>query len=206
MVRRVFMSLLAIVALLLGGQAVAEAAPLRPLWLANYTVSVWAPVAPASQCDYNWINCGTVAVQATFAGVDRASWRPTGDPMGPEGNLSGTVQVSREYGCQNAAGKRLRSYDRTVTETAYLNTRRGTGFTFPRTGDTVTATTYAFLSDRQPGNCPAGTTAMTYKIVAKQTRLELSSYLNGVTSGTYVAPARGVWVGAVPTPTPGATP
>lgn len=203
MIRRILVCLAAIAALLIGGPAVADAAPLKPLRLADYTVSVWAPVAPTTRCDYNWIDCGAVQITATFAGLTQASWLPPGDPAWREGDLSGTVQVSRDYGCQNPAGKRLRAYDRTVTETAFLDTRRGMGFSFPRDVDTVTATTYAFLIDRQPGNCPAGTTAMTYRIQARNIQLQLSSYINGVAaSGTYWAPKRGEWIGAVPTPTP----
>lgn len=202
MVRRVFMSLLATVALLLGGQAVAEAAPLRPLYLASYTITAGAPQAPATVCDYNWIMCGYVSVQATFAGLDRASWRPTG-PAGPEALLNGTVQVSRGYGCADSAGQRLRRYDRTVTETASLGLRRGAPVQFPRQGDTLTATTWAFLSDAQPGNCPAGTTPTMYKLVANNVHLELVSLVTEST-GSYRAPGRSQWTGAVPTPTPGA--
>jgi len=203
MIRRALAASAAIMGLLLGGVGVgvAEAAPLKPLRLASYTVAVLPPVAPAFACTYNFINCGFVAVTATFSGLDRAPWRPTDDQPGPpQGNLSGTTDVSRVYGCADAAGKRLRSDDRTVTETVNLNTRQGTGLRFPATGDTVTATTYAFLDDHQPGQCPAGTTAMTYKIVASHTRLELDSYLDGFATGTYRAPARAQWIGAVAAP------
>lgn len=200
MIRRVFVSLAATAALLLGGMGVAEAAPLKPLSLAKYTITAGAPEAPATVCDYNWIMCGYVSVEATFGGLNRASWRPTDGDGGPELSVNGTAQVTREYGCQNAAGKRVRKYDRTVTETAGLGLRRGFPISFPRTGDTVTATAWAFLADRQPRNCPAGTTAMMYRLVAKHVHLELTSYVNGAT-GTYSAPGRSQWIGAVPTPT-----
>lgn len=202
MTRRVLVSLAATLALLLGGTGAAEAARLRPLWLANYTITAGAPDAPATQCDDNWIMCGYVSVEATFAGLNRASWRPGPDvPPRPEASLDGTVQVSREYGCQNSAGKRLRTYDRTVSETANLGLRRGIPISFPREGDTVKATTWAFLADRQPRNCPAGTTPMMYRLTAKNVTLKLTSYVNGTTTGSYRAPGRSVWVGAVPTPT-----
>lgn len=183
----------------------AQAAPTpKKLTLNSYTVTITPPESPATVCDYDRINCGYIAVSATFAGLDRFS-RPTGEVGPPEGNLSGTVEVTRVYGCQNADGKRLHRYDTTVSETAQLNTRRGTGLRFPRTGDTVSSTTYAFLDDRQPGNCPAGTTPTTYKIVAKQVRLELDSYVDQIPGGSYRAPYRGQWTGAVPTPTPAAS-
>ena len=118
----------------------------------------------------------------------------------------GTTQVARTYGCQDASGKRLRSYDRTVAETVELDTRRSSGFFFPPTGDTVEVYTFGYLTDGQPGNCPAGTTAMTYKIVAKQTRLQLISSIDAIAGRTYCAPARAQWVGAVPAPAPVLTP
>lgn len=203
MIRRVLVCVGVVAGLVIGGGSVAQAAPLKPLRLANYTVAVLPPVAPAFACTYNFINCGFLAVTATFSGLDRATWRPTDDRPGPpQGNLAGTAQVSRTYGCANADGKRLRGYDRIVTETVGLNTRQGTGLRFPASGDTVTATTYAFLDDRQPGNCPAGTTAMTYKITAHHTALQLDTYLGNPATGTYRAPARAQWIGAVPTPVP----
>lgn len=180
--------------------AAATPAP-KKLSLSSYTVTIGAPDAPATVCDYNQIHCGSVAVQATFAGLDRLP-RPAGEVGPPEAGLYGTVQVTRVYGCQNDAGKRLHRYDTTVTETATMNTRRGSGLKFPRTGDTVTATTYAFLADAQPGNCPAGTTPMIYKLVAKKVTLELDSYVDEIPDGSYRAPYRGQWTGVVPTPTP----
>lgn len=203
MFRRFFACAALTAALAIGTPAVAEAAPVKPLRLASYTVRVLPPVAPAFACTYQLINCGYVEVNATFSGLDRASWRPTDDEPGPpQGNLSGTTRITRVYGCANAAGKRLRSYDRTVTETVDLNTRQGSGIRFPGSGDTFTRTTYAFLDDNQPGNCPAGTTATTYKIVASHTQLELDVYINDFAVGTYRAPGCGKWIGAVPTPVP----
>ncbi|WP_111766226.1 hypothetical protein [Nakamurella deserti] len=202
-----------IAALLLGvvAPAAAEAAPApapapapAKLTLASYTASVAAPEAPAELCDYNFLQCGYLTVEATFSGLDRFP-RPAGEVGPPEGGLSGSAEIRRTYGCAAETGKRLHRYDTTVTETVGLNTRRGTGFTVPRTGDTLTATTYAFFDDRQPGNCPAGTTATTYKIVAKKIELELDFYVDGLPAATYKAPARAQWVGAVPTPTPAAS-
>ncbi len=209
MMRRVLGSLGLSMVLAVTVQSVAQAAPtsaantLTPI---SHTLKVQPPDAPASVCDYNQINCGFVVVQVTFAGLDSNASRPTEPGYGPpEGNLSGTVDVTRVYGCQNANGKRLRTYDRTVVETVTLNTRRGSGFRFPRTGDTVTATTYAFLGDRQPGNCPAKTTAMMYKLVARHVQLELDSYVPGITGSTTPVKSRHAWSGAVPTPVSAAT-
>lgn len=47
---------------------------------------------------------------------------------------------------------------------------------------------------------------MTYKIVAKQTRLQLISSIDAIAGRTYCAPARAQWVGAVPAPAPVLTP
>lgn len=181
-------------------QPAAEAAAPQPkrLTLSSYTVTVMAPDGPATVCDYNQTHCGYIAVQATFSGLSRVSL-PV--PGGYEAGLGGSIEVTRVYGCQDARGKRLHRYDFTVSQTEGMNTRRGMPFQFPRTGDTVSATTYAFLTDNQPNNCPAGTTAMIYKITAKQARLDFSSYLPEIPSGTYRAPSRAQWVGAVPTPT-----
>lgn len=198
MIRRILLSLLATIALLVVGASVAQAAPLKPLHLATSTITTGVTEYPVPTCDYNFFSCGYVSVQATFAGLNRASWRPTG-PEGLEALLNGTVEVSRDYGCADSSGKRLRQYNRTVKETASLGLRRGAPISFPRTGDTVTATTWAFLSDAQPGNCPAGTTPTMYKLVAKQAKLELVSLVTD-TTGTYRAPGRSVWVGAAATP------
>lgn len=199
MIRRTLLSLLATIALLLGGASIAEAAPLKPLYLAKSTISTGVTDYPVPVCDYNFFSCGYVSVEATFAGLNRASWRPTGSD-GLDALLNGTVDISRQYGCADNTGKRLRAYDRTVNGTASLGLRRGAPVSFPQEGDTVTITTWAFLSDAQPGNCPAGTTPTMYKLVAKHAKLELVSLATG-TTGTYCAPGRSQWVGAAPTPT-----
>lgn len=197
MIRRILLSLLATIALLLGGATIAEAAPLKPLYLANSTISTGVTEYPVPTCDYNFFSCGYVYVQATFAGLNRASWRPTEE--GLDALLDGTVEISRDYGCADSTGKRLRKYDRTVNGTASLGVRRAMPVSFPKEGDTVTITTWAFLSDAQPGNCPAGTTPRLYKLVAKHAKLELISLVTQST-GTYRAPGRSVWVGAAATP------
>lgn len=187
-------------------QAAAAPAPvpaaptLKTVSLHSYTVTVGEPYAPATACDDGQINCGYIEIQATFAGLSKLA-RPATPASPREGNLSGTVEVLRTYGCQDAAGKRLASYDTVVAESAYLNTRRSSGLSFPRTGDTVSATTYAFLTDAQPGNCPAGTIAMTYKILPRNIQLALESTVKEIPGGSYRAPTRSKWIGAVPAPT-----
>lgn len=200
--RRSLATFVAVLAVSLFAPAMAEAAPApKKLTLATYTATVGAPNAPAEVCDYNQINCGLLAVEATFTGLDRFP-RPTGEVGPPEGGLYGSAEIRRTYGCASETGKRLHRYDETVTETVGLNTRRGTGFRVPRQGDTLgPVTTYAFFDDRQPGDCPAGTTPMTYKIVASKISLELDFYVDGLPAADYKAPARAQWVGAVPTPT-----
>lgn len=176
------------------------------LYLTEYTISLVGPKAPAHNCDtFGW-DCGYVAVTATFGGLNRLSTRPQFVEGAMHARLMGTVQVSRTYGCQSATGFRRHGFDRTVTESVRLDNRRGIGFAIPPDGDTVGSVTFGYFPDRQPGNCPAGTTAMTYRIVAKQTRLELNSYVDQIASHTYGAPGRGQWIGAVPTPDPILTP
>ena len=83
----------------------AEASRPRPLTLQSYVVSVGAPNSPASICDQgSWLNCGFVSVAAKFAGLDGRP-RPA-EPGAPNGNLTGSVHVSRTYGCQQGT-KRL---------------------------------------------------------------------------------------------------
>lgn len=134
MVRRILVAAGLVVAVMLAGQSAVRAAPpsAKSLWLANYTVSVGPPSAPVDECIYSTFSCGVVVVRATFGGLKRISGRPPGGSPGPsEGNLMGTTQVARTYGCQDASGKRLRSFDRTVAETVELDTRRSSGFLYP---------------------------------------------------------------------------
>jgi hypothetical protein len=180
--------------------AAAAAAP-RPkqLTLTTTTVTIVAPDAPATVCDYNELHCGYINISATFSGLNKFP-----RPAGPAGFLQGSVDVTRVYGCQSAAGKRLHRYDTRVSGTEGLNSRRGQPFLVPPTGDTLATNTYAFLTDRQPGNCPTGLTPMIYRIVATNVRLELVSN-SEIPSGTYKAPYRAQWIGAVPNPTPAAS-
>jgi hypothetical protein len=176
----------------------AQARPVRPLSLSSYTMSVISPNATASICDQgSWLNCGYVQVAAQFAGLEGRE-RPA-DPGAPSGNLSGTVHVSRIYGCQKGT-KRLTGYDRRVNEDVYLNTRRGLGFSTPASGNILTVTVYAFLLDAQPRNCPKDTQAMTYEIKAAGVELQLQSVSAPFPSAHYSAPGMARWCGAVPTP------
>lgn len=189
------------VALAFGLPLTAQAAASPPLPLKSYAVQVNAPTSPATACDDNQINCGWIEVTATFGGLN-AHPRPAGPGGGPEGGLSGTLQVERSYGCQSG-GRRLAGYDRTVTESAFVNSRHGTGFSVPRGGDTLTTTSYVFLDDKQPHNCPAGTTPMTYRIITRYLQLDLDFYVDGIPDGSYIVANRTSWSGAVPTPTAG---
>jgi hypothetical protein len=184
--------------------AVASAPVPAPLRLASYTTTVAGPPATIPQqqsgaaCDQgSRLYCGSVAITATFSGLgDRA--RP--QSPAPTINLLGTVSVTRTYGCADKAGRVHRRFDRTVKESAELNTRRANGASIPATGDTLTLTTYAFLVDRQPFNCPPGFTGVTTSIVAKQAKLTLDSYFESVPTATYSAPRMASWVGVAPTP------
>lgn len=89
------------------------------------------PNAPAHNCDvYGW-DCGYVQITATFGGLDRLAVRPYYHEGAKHTRLRGTVQFTRSYGCQDAAGKRLRGTDRTVTDSVTLDNRRGGGFAIP---------------------------------------------------------------------------
>lgn len=177
----------------------AEAAEAAPLDLTSYAIAVWSPVAPASACDTgSQLNCGAVAVDLTFSGL---TGRSRSNTRLYDGELSGTVHVVRTYGCQSAKGKRLKRYDLVVREDAFLATRRSMPYKLPTNGDSFSRTVYAFLSDAQPGNCPANTRAMTYKIKARRVHVTLTSYLASIPSANYSAPGRAIWKGAVPTPT-----
>ncbi len=180
----------------------AQAAAIKPLRLVSASLSVAPPISPATACDEgSALNCGYVIVSAVFSGLDGRA-RPT--PGALVGDLLGTARVTRIYGCQDQRGHRLHRYDRTVTHEEGLDTRRGTGYLIPVAGDTLGATTFAFLPDRQPGNCPAGTTAMTYRITASHLRLEIQSFWGPIPNATYKVHGRAHWCGAVPTPTPAA--
>jgi hypothetical protein len=202
MLRRVLGSMAIAVTLAVTSQPAAQAAatPTPELKLTSYKVGVASPKTPATVCDYNYIDCGMVAIEATFKGLNKLP-RPAGEFGPPEAELSALAEVTRVYGCADVRGKRLRDYDRTVSETAVFGTRRNSGLKFPRTGDTVSGTTYAFLDDKQPGHCPAGTTAMTYKITAKAIEVSLYSYVSEIPSADYKVSRRAQWTGAVPTPT-----
>lgn len=181
------------------GALPAEASRPKPLTLQSYVISVGAPNAPATICDQgSWLNCGFVSVAAKFAGLDGRP-RPA-EPGAPSGNLTGTVHVSRTYGCQHGT-HRLNRYDRRVEEEAFLNTRRGFGFSTPVSGNILSVTAYAFLLDAQPGNCPAGAQAVTYEIRASNAKLSLVSVTAPFPSAHYPAPGKAQWRGAVPTPT-----
>ena len=188
------------VALMLAWALPAEAAAPKRLRLDSYSLLIWAPPAtPGTACDSgSQLYCGYVSLSTVFSGLNGRD-RPTlyGPPYG---NLVGTVHVVRVYGCQNAQGKRLKAYDTTVAADEMLNTRRALGYTIPLTGDTITPTTYSFLPDRQPGNCPAGTQGMTYSIKARGTKLELVSGWASIPDANYSAPGKAQWTGAVPAP------
>lgn len=177
----------------------AQAAQPAPLVLSSYVIQVAAPNAPATKCDTgSELHCGYVSVAASFSGLSGRS-RAGSDFY--DGELTGIVHVVRTYGCQSTSGHRRKKYDRVVALDVPLETRRSTGFHVPAEGDQLNITTFAFLLDAQPGNCPPHTQAMTYKIKASHVRLMLTSYVPSIPSAAYSAPGQAKWKGAVPTPT-----
>jgi hypothetical protein len=171
----------------------------RPLVLSSYTVVVSPPANKPNGCDYYAVSCGDAGVQATFrglAGRDRSGSTSTRN----DGDLVGTIRVTRVYGCANAAGRRLHRYDRRVIKTNSMDTRIGSGYLLPAKGNTFKSSTYAFLDDAQPHNCPTGTTAMIYKLIARHAVLTLKSTVPSIPVHTYRAPGVARWVGAVAAP------
>jgi hypothetical protein len=184
--------------------ASASAPAPRALRLANYTTTVSGPPAtipgppsdPACN-DGSLLYCGIIAINATFSGLGNRA-RP--QTPAPSINLLGSVSVTRTYGCTNAAGRLQYRFNRVVRESAPLNTRRGFGTSIPTTGDTLAITTFAFLRDRQPFNCPPGMTAVNTSIVASGASLQLDSYFESVPDATYKAQRWAAWFGIRPTP------
>ena len=177
----------------------AEAGEPKPLRLQDYVISIVPPRATTDGCDLgSRLNCGLVSVEAHFTGLEG---RPRVPETGaPTSNLSGTARISRTYGCQEDA-KRVARYDRRIDQDTRLITRRNFGFRIPLTGDVLDATTYAFLLDAQPGNCPAGMQAMIYEIRASNIRLYLETGTGLFPNKYYQAPGKARWCGAVSTPT-----
>ncbi|MBM9468379.1 hypothetical protein [Nakamurella leprariae] len=173
----------------------------RPLTLTSHITTVTlSPPQIAPICDQgSFLNCGTVTVQATFSGLAGRALPPRQGPM-PEGNLTGTATLARAYGCERD-GKRLRAYNRTVVEPLPLNTRRGFGFTVPRTGDQLSVSTYGFPANAEPRNCPAGATPTVYAMKVSNVRLQLS-FTTGfpIAASSHSLKGSSRWDGAVPTP------
>ena len=199
MFRRIVTAGLAALLLSTLGTVPAQAATVKPLRLADYAITISAPPAtPGSVCNTGQqLDCGSVNVEATFSGL-KGRARPAGG--GPQGDLTGSVQVTRVYGCQSGEGRVLTRYTRRVEETVALGTRMDTGYSIPVQGDTLTSTTFAFLPDSQPGNCPAGSRATTYSIRANHVRLVLDSYSASIPDAKYAAPGSARWFGAAPAP------
>ena len=172
----------------------------KPLKLVDSSLSISAPLSGGSTCDVgSQLFCGSVDVTTTFSGLNGRA-RP--DSSYPAiGTLTGTTHVTRVYGCQSVAtGERLRAFDVKVKTVDTINTRRGRPIIVPADGDTFTVTTYAFLLDAQPHNCPAGTTPMLYSISAKKVQLELKSTRAPIPSASYSIKGKASWTGAAPTP------
>jgi hypothetical protein len=187
--------------------ASASAPSPRPLRLASYSVFITSPpptipqqdVPNGGACDRgSRLYCGYVGITANFSGLGN---RPRPQSPAPNLNLVGSVSVTRTYGCTNRNGRVNHRFDRTVRETAPLDTRRSSGGRIPATGDTVSMTTLAFLLDLQPFNCPPGLKAVNTSIVVKGAKLELASSFDSVVPDqAYNARRWASWYGVAPTP------
>lgn len=175
----------------------------EPLHLdAAVDAKVFQPSTESFTCTaWDATECGYISVDLTFSGFEGRA------PMLEEGarppfTVSGSARVTRTYGCQTPAGKRLRAYDTKVQEQAYLSEPPygAQPFGFPQDGSDERLKYIAgYLGDAQPGNCPAGTEARLYRVVAKCVRVEFRSEITSVPSTTYRL--RGdTWNGSVPTP------
>lgn len=193
----------AVVLAIPGPPARADApAPVEAPQLRAYSIDISPPTPPSpppfNRCDGDNLNyCGVVAIQATFSGVAGLP-RPT--TSFPNTDLNGSARVRRDYGCESPAGRRLRKHDRRVAAIEPVTTRRGFGFLLPPEGDEVTATAYALLRDRQPGNCPAGTRPMTYKLTVSRVRLTFELKGDQPATWNYALQGYAVWSGAVALP------
>ena len=196
-------ALAALTLLAVPATAAAAAPAPKPIKLASAKVTIAPPHVQTGACDGgSQLDCGTVTVDARFSGL-AAYGRPAEPGYPGDGQLRGSIRVVRTYGCATPAGKRLKDHDRTVRETALLTPRRAQGYHLPAQGvDVMDATAYAFLLDGQPGNCPAGTRAMTYSVRVGQVKLEVDSMWDGLPDSKHTAErqARAGWWGAVPAP------
>jgi hypothetical protein len=191
--RRSLATFVAVLAVSLCAPAVAEAAPApRQLELRSFTVDIDPGDSQAPGCDPTRAgSCGYITTVATFTGLDGYA-RPS-ETQYSAGNLDGSIEVTRTYGCQDATGNRLHRFDQKVATTEGLTNYRGGGFNIPATGDELTSINYVFLSDRMPGNCPAGTTGTLYKITTGKVRLATVFRVEGFTDGKYKASTHGKW-------------
>ncbi len=166
----------------------------KSLRLESSTLTVYGPGATTTQCSQGNTACGFIGVRADFSGLDGLDRTLlTGG-----NNVAGEVKVTRTYGCKSQAGERLSDFDVKVRTTEGFFTRRGLGFSVPATGDTLSVSTFAILSDAQPGNCPAGTQPTLYEIKANNAKIRLTSF--ATQTRDFTIPGAGTWTGAVPTP------
>lgn len=182
----------------------AETTAPTPLTLESATFEATVSAPPPGQplvCDgTNFVFCGFVAINVEFSGLDGRERPAPGDSPVPL-SASGTVDLTRVYGCATAQGRRLHRYDTKVVERdVVVNSRRGIPYSVPA-GDTLRVGIYGLLLDAQPGNCPRGTTPRLYRLVAKHAEVVLESRWAGLpASTTYAIPGQARWDGSALTP------
>jgi hypothetical protein len=182
--RASLMSLLCILLFQFG--VTAQAAEVRPAVVADSSMTVYPPSEyQDGNCGYmRRAFCGSVEVDVTFTGFP-----DHGLESEQYGELIGTVQVTRTYGCQSDSGERLSRYQVKVREIAPLNTRYS--ILIPAGGGSYRLD--AWLSEASPTSCPAGTAAKTYSIKAKAARVTLNAYTPLIPTTTYALPGSAQW-------------
>lgn len=192
MMRRVLGSAVLALLLVLTVQPAAEAAPAKQLKLVSFTVTISPGDSETPNCDPTQAgHCGYLTTQAVFKGLGK--YPRSAETVYSAGNLNGSIEVTRTYGCRDANGKRLHRYDQKVFTTEGLTNYRGGGFNIPATGDTLTSINYVFLQDRLPADCPAGTTPALYKITTGKAQLTLEFRVPGFTNGAYRTSTHAKW-------------
>ncbi len=192
MKRRVLGSAVLAAALILTAQPAAQAAPPARFTLANFSVQVDPGDSEAPGCNRGQAgDCGYLITTSVFRGLDQFP-RPS-ETLYNAGNLTGSIEVTRTYGCRDATGKRLHRLDRKVVTSEGLTNYRGGAVNIPTSGNTITKYSYVFLSDRLPTDCPSGTTPALYKIKTGKAALYLEFFVDGYPDGTYSTRTGATW-------------
>lgn len=192
MMRRTLGSAFLVAVSFFAAQPVANAAAPAQFTLKSFTVEVNPGDSETPGCDRGQAgDCGYLVTTSIFRGLQKFP-RPS-ETLYNAGNLTGSIEVTRTYGCRDATGNRLHRLDRKVTTSEGLTNYRGGAVNIPTTGNTITKYSYVFLGDRLPTDCPSGTTPALYKIKTGNASLYLEFFVDGYPDGTYSARTGASW-------------